>query len=64
MNRGAFWRVTDGAISLDSASELDEDRVTADAYSNASRSRVKTAHKHTIPGLLVVSIISLAVLVD
>jgi hypothetical protein len=56
--------VTEEAISFDSACELNEDSVTAVAYSNVSRHRVKIAHEHKIPGILVVSIISLVVLVD
>jgi hypothetical protein len=54
-------RVTDKAISSDSESELD-DRAPAGAYSNVNR--VKIAHKHTTPEILVVSIISLVILVD
>jgi hypothetical protein len=40
VNRSSLWRVNE-AISLNTASELDEERATASAYSNVSTNKLK-----------------------
>jgi len=55
--------VNDEAILFDTASELDEDRATAGAYSNVSTDKLKLLTS-TVPGILIVFIISLMVFID
>lgn len=55
--------MNDEAILLDTASELDEDTATAGAYSNVSKDKLKL-FTSTVPGILIVSIISLMVFMD